>query len=147
VEGVNHVGFGISNFEATSKFYRTLGFTELLFDIPPEQGLYGMATMMPSNPPRLRCTMLGNYYGAWIEPVQLMTRPQPRPPKKNWGHLGAMEFAIGVTNIDEAYDELQEKGIKFQSPPQTIAVNKREWKYAYLIEPDNLPVAIVEQRY
>jgi catechol 2,3-dioxygenase-like lactoylglutathione lyase family enzyme len=147
LEGVNHVGFGVSDMDTTVKFYQALGFNELIMDIPSEAAVYTMATMMPFPPIPMRIVMLGNYYGSWIEPIQLATRPQPRPPKQAWGHLGAMEFGVGVTNIEQAYKELQAKGMKFLCPPQTVAVNSGEWKYAYLVEPDGLPVSLIEPRY
>jgi len=145
VEGVNHVGFGVSDIENSVKFYRELGFTEVILDV--SSVLHDMATLFPPNPPKIKALMMVNYYGAWIEPLQLLPPYKPTPFKKGWGHLGAMEFAVGVSNIEKAYEELQQKGIKFQSPPQTIKVSSGQWKYAYVVEPDNLYVSLIEQRY
>lgn len=145
VEGVNHVGFGVSNMDNSTKFYRELGFTELIIDLTGV--MHDMATMFPTNPPKLRCRILANYHGAWIEPLQLLPPYKPTAFKKGWGHLGAMEFAVGVSNVEKAYEELQQKGIKFQSPPQTVEVSSGQWKYAYVVEPDNLYVSLVEARY
>lgn len=145
VEGLNHVGFGVSDMDTTVEFYRKLGFIELIFDYTG--ALSNMATMFPPEPPKMKVQMLGNYHGAWIEPIQLLPPYKPSPFKKAWGHLGAMEFAIGVTNLEKAYEELQLKGIKFLCPPQTIEVPSGHWKYAYLDEPDNLYVSLIEPRY
>jgi catechol 2,3-dioxygenase-like lactoylglutathione lyase family enzyme len=145
VEGVNHVGFGVSDMDRSLKFYRELGFTDLVFDHTGP--VYSMATMFPPNPPNIRCPMIANYYGAWIEPVQLLPPYKPTAFKKSWGHLGSMEFAVGVSNIEKAYEELQKKGIKFLSPPQTVEVPSGQWKYAYVVEPDNLYVSLIEPRY
>ena len=146
VEGVNHVGFGVSNMENSLKFYRELGFTELVF-YQEDVDVYEMGTMFPPNPPRVKCPMIANYYGAWIEPIRLLPPYKPTLFKKAWGHLGPMEFAVEVTNLDRAYQELQEKGIKFLCPPQTIEVSSGQWKYAYVVEPDNLYVSLIEPRY
>ena len=145
VEGVNHVGFGVSDMDRSLKFYRELGFTDLVFDITERH--WTMAPMYPAKPPKIRCAMIANYYGAWIEPIQLLPPDKPTPFNKAWGHLGPMEFAVGVSNIEKAYEELQEKGIKFLSPPQTIEVSSGQWKYAYVVEPDNLYVSLIEPRY
>jgi len=145
VEGVNHVGFGVSNMDRSLEFYRQLGFTELVFDTVGYNN--GMATMYPSRPPKISCPMIANYYGAWIEPIQLLPPDKPTPFTKGWGHLGPMEFAVGVSNIEKAYEELQKKGIKFLCPPQTIEVPSGQWKYAYVAEPDNLYVSLIEPRY
>jgi len=97
IEGVNHVGFGVSNMENSVKFYRELGFTELVFD---HSGIsYSMATMYPPNPPKISVQMLGNYHGAWVEPIQLLPPYKPTAFEKAWGHLGAMEFGVEVSNI------------------------------------------------
>ena len=106
-----------------------------------------MATMLPINPPKMRIAMFGNYYGAWIEPIQLMTHPEPRPSRKGWGHLGPMEFAIRVTNIMKAYDYLRSKEFQFYSEPVRVNVDNGEWWYVYLREPDGLYVSLVEPRY
>ena len=58
-----------------------------------------------------------------------------------------MEFAIGVSNIEQTYNELQHKGIAFSSSPQTVRVSSGEWKYVYLVDPDKLYVSLVEPRY
>jgi catechol 2,3-dioxygenase-like lactoylglutathione lyase family enzyme len=145
VEGVNHVGFGLSDMDRSLKFYRELGFTDLVFDITEVS--YSMATMYPAKPPKIRCAMIANYHGAWIEPIQILPPDKPTPFEKAWGHLGPMEFAVGVSNIEKAYEELQKKGIEFLCPPQTIEVSSGQWKYAYVVEPDNLYVSLIEPRY
>jgi hypothetical protein len=58
-----------------------------------------------------------------------------------------MEFAIEVTNIEKAFQDLQKKGIKFLCPPQTVETSSGAWKYAYVAEPDNLYVSLIEQRF
>jgi catechol 2,3-dioxygenase-like lactoylglutathione lyase family enzyme len=145
LEGVNHVGFGVSNMKNTKKFYQQLGFTEIIFDYTGS--LSSMATMLPANPPKMRILMMANYHGAWIEPIQILPPYKPTPLKKAWGHLGVMEFAIGVSNLEKTYKELQKKGIKFLNTPQKVSVDSGEWKYAYLKEPDKNYVSIVEARY
>ncbi len=146
VEGVNHIGIGVSDMEVSMKFYRELGFTELIFD-SPGINQYKMATIFPPNPPKIRTAMLANFYGAWVELVQLQPPHKPTPFKKSWGHLGPMEFSVEVTNLEEAFNELGKKGVKFLCPPQIVKVSGGQWKYAYLVEPDNLYVSLVEPRY
>ncbi len=139
VEGVNHVAFGVSDMDRSLEFYRELGFTDMVFD--PR-----LSTKPRNTPPRAAVTMMANFYGAWIEPIQLLAA-EPTPFNKGWGHLGPMEFAIEVTNIEKAYEELQERGIKFLCPPQTVEVSSGDWKYAYVVEPNNLYVSLIEPRY
>ena len=81
------------------------------------------------------------------EPVQLAIPAEARAPKQAWGHLGAMEFGIGVTNLEKAYKDLTDAGKSFLCSPQTLEVQGGEYKYAYIVEPDGLPLSLVEQRY
>ena len=142
VEGINHVAFGVSNMDKALKFYRRLGFTELVVD--STGFVSGMATWYPK-PTKLHIVILANYHGAWIEAIE--HQPASRQINNNWGRLGPMEFAIGVSNIEKAYVKLQEEGIKFLSPPQKLDVTSGEWKYVYLDAPDKLCVSLVEARY
>jgi len=142
MEGVNHVAFGVSSIDDSLKFYRELGFTELVVDF--DGYVDSMATWYPK-PTKLRIIILANYHGAWIEVIGHY--PPSSNVECNWGRLGPTEFAIGVSNMEKAYDELQGKGVKFQSPPQTIEVSSGQWKYVYILEPDNLCVSLIEARY
>jgi len=145
IEGVNHVGFGVSDIEKSLRFYRELGFTELVLEYRGR--LAAMATLFPITPPEIRCPMLANYYGATLEIIQLQPPAKPTPYRESWGHLGVTEFGIEVSNLEKAYEELQQKGMKFLCTPQTVKVSSGEWKYACIVEPDRLHVAIVEPRY
>jgi catechol 2,3-dioxygenase-like lactoylglutathione lyase family enzyme len=142
LEGVNHVAFGVSNLNRTKEFYQKLGFTELVLDYDGYNE--AMAIWFPK-PVKMKMVILANYSGAWIEPVEHV--PPSKDLRGSWGHLGPMEFAVGVSNLEKACEALQQEGMKFLSPPQTIEVSSGEWKYAYLVEPDNLYVALVEPRY
>lgn len=143
VEGVNHVAFGVSDMEASRTFYGKLGFTELLFDF---DGYFGpMAPWYTGEPPRQRIVMLTNPYGAGIEPVQHF--PPSADRRGEWGHLGPMEFAVGVSNLEHAYESLRLQGVEFVSEPQTVDVGTGEWRYAYVLDPDGIYVSLVEARY
>lgn len=142
LEGVNHVAFGVSNLERTKEFYQKLGFTELVIEC--EGYNETMAIWFPK-PVKMKVVLLANYRGAWIEPVEHI--PPSKDLRGSWGHLGPMEFAIGVTNLGKACQELEKEGVKLLGPPQTIKVTTGEWKYAYIVEPDGLYVSLVEPRY
>jgi catechol 2,3-dioxygenase-like lactoylglutathione lyase family enzyme len=141
--GVNHVAFGVSDIERSRKFYERLGFGGLLFDsndfFPPMDSWY-------SGPaPRQHMMLLTNPYGAGLEPVQ---HDPPSPDMRGeWGHVGPMEFGIGVTNLDRACEELDAAGVKVHSAPQTITVAEGTWRYAYFVDPDGLYVYLTETRY
>jgi catechol 2,3-dioxygenase-like lactoylglutathione lyase family enzyme len=143
-QGVNHVAFGTLDIERSRDFYRRLGFTGLLFDsddfFEPMDPWY-----TPRTPPKQHMMLLTNPRGAGLEPVQ---HDPPSPDMRGeWGHRGPMEFAIGVTNLDDACGQLTAGGIETLSAVQTIDVGSGTWRYAYLADPDGLYVSLTETRY
>jgi catechol 2,3-dioxygenase-like lactoylglutathione lyase family enzyme len=142
--GVNHVAFGTPDIERSKAFYKSLGFTGLLFDsdgvFEPMDPWYGDRT-----PPKQHMMLLTNPYGAGLEPVQ---HDPPSPEMKGeWGHVGAMDFGVGVTNLDQACEQLAAQGIETHTEPQTIEVDGGTWRYAYVVDPDGLYVLLTESRY
>lgn len=142
VEGVNHVAFGVSNIEKSTAYYKSLGFTETLFDF---DGYFDAFAIWFPKLVKMKERILANYHGASIELVE--QTPPSEDLKGEWGRIGPMEFSIEVDNIDTAFEFLHNNGINFVCPPQTIKVPSGEWKYAYIVEPDNLYVSLIEQRF
>lgn len=143
LEGVNHVAFGVSDMDATREFYARLGFEELLFE---SHGFFDAMAPWYSGPlPDQHMVLVQPAKGAGIEPVRL----DPLGPdcRGEWGHLGPMEFSVGVSNIERAVDALSAQGVQFRSEVQSVDVGTGEWKYAYLQDPDGLYVSLVEARY
>ena len=58
-----------------------------------------------------------------------------------------MEFAVGVSNLERAFDHLGRAGVELLGEPQSVDVGSGEWRYAYLVDPDGLYVSLVEPRY
>jgi hypothetical protein len=83
--------------------------------------------------------------GGGIEPCRLT--PLGPDCRGEWGHLGPMEFAIGVSNLEQACEYARRRGIELRGEPQTVDVGSGEWSYAYLVDPDGLYVSLVEPRY
>jgi catechol 2,3-dioxygenase-like lactoylglutathione lyase family enzyme len=142
--GVNHVAFGTFDIERSKAFYEKVGFTGLLFDsndfFEPMDPWYA-----PRTPPKQHMMLLTNPYGAGLEPVQ---HDPPSPDMRGeWGHVGPMEFGVGVTNLDQACEQLAAAGIETHSGPQAVDVGEGSWRYAYLIDPDGLYVYLTEARY
>jgi catechol 2,3-dioxygenase-like lactoylglutathione lyase family enzyme len=143
LEGVNHVAFGVKDMERTLQFYSRFGLTNLLFEF---DGYFdAMAHWYKPSPPKQHIVLFTSWIGAGIEPVQ--HDPPSADLRGEWGHAGPMEFAIGVSNLDRAYEELCGEGVDFHTPPQSIDVGCGEWRYAYLSDPDELYVSLVEARY
>jgi catechol 2,3-dioxygenase-like lactoylglutathione lyase family enzyme len=147
-EGVNHVAFGVADMARTRAFYERLGFTQLLFEstefFDPMAPWYRppwYAEQLPAQ----HMTMPMPSQGAAIEPVVL--DPPGHDCRGEWGHLGPMEFAIGVSNLDAAVAELERRGVEVHGEPQSVDVGGGEWRYVYFAEPDGNYVSLVEARY
>ncbi len=142
IEGLNHIGFGVSNMDKAKEFYRKLGFID---EVVYYEGYVDPHATWYDKPTKVKFSIIANYHGAWIEPIEHI--PASKEIDNNWGRLGPMEFAVGVSNIEKAFEDLKKEGIKFHSSPQTLEVSAGEWKYVYIIAPDNLCVSLVEARY
>jgi catechol 2,3-dioxygenase-like lactoylglutathione lyase family enzyme len=142
-EGVNHVAFGTADLAASLAFYRRLGFDEMLFE--STDFFDPMAPWYDRELPEQHMVMMMSSQGGGIEPC-VLTPPGP-DCRGEWGHLGPMEFAVGVSNLELACDRLRAQGVEFRGAPQTVDVGTGEWRYAYLVDPDGLYVSLVEGRY
>jgi catechol 2,3-dioxygenase-like lactoylglutathione lyase family enzyme len=143
LEGVNHVAFGVADMQATRDFYASFGFSHLVLE---SDGFFEpMRPWYDREMPRQHMILVLPGQGAGIEPVRL--QPETMDCRGEWGHLGPMEFAIGVSNLDRAFDQLRASGLTFWSEPQTVDVGTGEWRYAYFQDPDGLYVSLVEPRY
>jgi catechol 2,3-dioxygenase-like lactoylglutathione lyase family enzyme len=145
ITALNHIGIGVHNMEDSLKFYEDLlGFKEEIIGYTAEMGL--MAPMLPSPPPTMKVKIITNkYLGSWIELYEVLPPQKMSVLNAQWGDIGHMEFAIGVSNIEKEYDRLQKKGVKFLFSPQTVDLPPSgEWKYTYMVEPNGLIVSLVE---
>jgi catechol 2,3-dioxygenase-like lactoylglutathione lyase family enzyme len=143
LEGVNHVAFGVADMTATREFYAAFGFSHLVLE---SDGYFEpMRPWYDREMPLQHMILVLPGQGAGIEPVRL--HPDTLDCRGAWGHRGPMEFAIGVTNLDRAVDQLRVVGVGFRGDPQTLDVGTGEWRYAYIDDPDGLYVSLVEPRY
>ena len=142
IEGVNHVAFGVSDMKQTQEFYRLLGFDDMIFEstefFEPMAPWYPPGRQLPGH----HMTLTMAKVGAGIDPVRL--DPLYEDCRGEWGHVGPMEFAIGVRDIDAAVTYLQAQGIETYSDPQVIDVGKSEFKYVYFKDPDGQFVCLTE---
>ncbi|MGA1669970.1 MAG: VOC family protein [Candidatus Nanopelagicaceae bacterium] len=145
IEGVNHVAFGVHDMKVTTDFYQQLGFTDQIFEstefFGPMAPWYQVGRALPGH----HMTLWLSGKGAGIEPVRLT--PLWEDCRGEWGHVGPMDFGIGVQNIKKAVEELKRLGIEMHSDIQTLDVGTSEFKYLYFKDPDDQYVSIVETSY
>lgn len=144
-EGVNHVAFGVHDMKTTTDFYKQLGFSDQIFEstefFTPMAPWYGQGRPLPGH--HMTLNMAGQ--GAGIEPVRLT--PLYEDCRGEWGHVGPMDFGIGVPNLKRACEKLKALGIEMHSEPQSIDVGTAEFKYVYFKDPDDQYVSLVETSY
>lgn len=145
IEGVNHVAFGVHDMKTTNDFYRQLGFVDQIFEstefFTPMAPWYQKGRQLPGH--HMTLFMAGQ--GAGIEPVRLT--PLYEDCRGEWGHVGPMDFGIGVPNLARACEELKVLGIEMHSDPQVLDVGSSLFKYVYFKDPDDQYVSLVETSY
>ena len=141
IEGVTHVAFGVSDADRSTGFYRALGFTELVADF---QGVLDPMSHWFPDPTgtEQRLVLLNSPDGAGIEAVQQIN--QTKDCRGSWGHLGPMELSIEVSDIEAACAEARRLGAEVLCSPQTVAGDGGEWTYAYIADPDDISVSLIQ---
>jgi catechol 2,3-dioxygenase-like lactoylglutathione lyase family enzyme len=145
IEGVNHVAFGVHDMQVTTEFYKQFGFVDQIFEskefFDPMAPWYQPGRALPDH----HMTLFLAGQGAGIEPVRLT--PLWEDCRGEWGHVGPMDFGIGVQNIEKAVEFLKLKGIEMHSEIQVLDVGVSEFKYVYFKDPDDQYVSLVETSY
>jgi catechol 2,3-dioxygenase-like lactoylglutathione lyase family enzyme len=152
INGIDHVGIGVTNIENAQNFYRDfLGFKNVIFDYTGK--LPGMDQVVGRSDVKARILMLAseNYtpiaQGA-IKLVQLLPPSKPNRPeiKSEWSAICIAEVGISVKNIEEVYNLAMEKGFRSVLPP-TYNINapqNEECKFAYIRDPDGVLIELID---
>jgi len=81
-------------------------------------------------------------WGGRLELFQYHSPPgQPFPQDKPVSDRGITHFAFEVEDIDDLYEKLVIRGVRFNAPPQTIRLGVRA---AYFHDPDGVTVEFVQ---
>jgi catechol 2,3-dioxygenase-like lactoylglutathione lyase family enzyme len=149
--GLDHIGVGVADLEASRRFYGDLGLDEVAFDytgpLPGLEPVAGRAIerarvvmLRPSRP-----TPLGP---SGVKLVQVLDAPVPPLPEGlAWGEPGVCEVCVHVRDHDAAYRRLvEERGhVSLMEPvgavldPHGTAV-----RLSYLADPDGGKVELIE---
>lgn len=65
-------------------------------------------------------------------------------PRNN--DVGAAHICFPVTDIDEAYQDLMKRGARFIAPPSPQHMDGKGFRFAYLLDPDNISVEILQHQ-
>lgn len=143
IAGVHHIAINVSDWERSGRFYRdVLGF-EQLFE--PGEGAgeeLEEATRVPGARLRFAMFRVGD---DCVELIQYLS-PEGRPYDRRNCDVGNMHLAFRVPDMDEAYAELQDRGVKFNSPPIHIGEGPLEGcAFSYFTDPDGVTLEIFQE--
>jgi catechol 2,3-dioxygenase-like lactoylglutathione lyase family enzyme len=150
--GVDHIGVGVSDMEASLRFYAELGFTDVVFDHTGELGGLETVSGHPSTSARvvyLRSaypTVLGR---AGIKLVQLTSRAQaPLPEGFAYGEPGICEVCIHVKGYENFHEKLMAAGHKQLMEPndQILEPYDTHCGLSYVEDPDGAKLEFIEWR-
>jgi catechol 2,3-dioxygenase-like lactoylglutathione lyase family enzyme len=150
--GVDHIGIGVSNMDASMAFYAGLGFTDVVFDHTGALGGLDAVTGQPSTEARVvylrsaNPTILGR---AGIKLVQLTNRPQPPLPDGfAYGEPGICEVCIHVREYEAFHETLVDSGHTVLMDPndQILEPYDTHCGLSYVEDPDGAKIEFIEWR-
>jgi len=140
IKETRHFGIAVKNMDKSIWFYRDL----LGLKIVREMNEYGeyIENMLQVKNVRVKTVKLSANNGiTLIELLEFKSHPKESLGQKIFD-LGPSHIAFTVNDLDECYDFLSSKEIKFNSPPQISPDGYAKVCFCY--DPDNTPVELVE---
>ena len=146
ISGIHHACITVSDMERSKKWYQeVLGFklvTEFDLDVPE----LGTGVGIPDA--QLKGAMLQYGEGENVSMVELLHYVSP--VGKPWdsetpmNNIGCTHVAFSTENsINELYDDLVGKGVKFYSPPQSIELEGQVINFCYFKDPDGITLEFI----
>jgi len=150
--GVDHIGVGVSDMDASLSFYADLGFRDVAFDVTTELPGLQAVTGHPRTRARVaylrsaQPTVLGR---SGIKLVQIVDRPQPPLPDGfAYGEPGICEVCIHVQSYEEFHEGLVAAGRKVLMDPndQVLEPYDTHCGLSYIEDPDGAKLEFIEWR-
>jgi len=145
IESAEHFSFTVSSLEETLRFFCDfLGLKATpIMEVENEdvQKIIGMPGAS------LRISLVEIPDKSSIELIEYV-RPKGKAIDLNTSNPGVAHIAFAVTNIEEMYEDLSHKGVKFVNPPVWAPGNdgKGRWRVCYLRGPDGITLEIIERQ-
>jgi len=148
--GLDHIGVGVSDMEASRRFYNELGFRDVVFDYSGPLGGLSSVTGHPTTEARvvyLRSatpTVLGR---SGIKLVEITNRPQaPLPEGFAYGEPGICEVCIHVKGYESLHNSLVAAGYASLMDPneQVLEPYMTHCGLSYVEDPDGTKLELIE---
>ena len=145
INAMQHIGQGVRDVDTTYNFYKgLLGFKVKLNDLTVASK--EMASVIGSVETMRMMMAVNAKGGGIIELIEHKSRPITGLPDDGlYGNYGILEAGYGVRNIEKVVSGFKAKGVQFLTPICELQLkNGRRWRYAYLKDPDGLPLQLTE---
>ncbi|WP_439593464.1 VOC family protein [Microbacterium sp.] len=150
--GLDHIGIGVSDMDASLRFYGELGFVDVAFDYTGPLG--GIADVTGHEATEARVvylrsanpTVLGR---SGIKLVQITNRPQPPLPDGfAYGEPGICEVCIHVKSYEEFHARLVAAGhtVLMEPNDQILEPYDTHCGLSYVQDPDGAKIEFIEWR-
>jgi catechol 2,3-dioxygenase-like lactoylglutathione lyase family enzyme len=141
ISGLQHVGIPVSDMDRSLKFYQEVLGLELLFATEGSGPEVSQAVGVPEAHLKFAFLRAGD---AIFELLQYVS-PTGKPYDRMNCDVGATHVAFEVPDIEAAYQELTEKGIKFNSAPVHLDEGPLAGcAFAYFPDPDGIQLEIFQ---
>lgn len=149
--GVDHIGVGVTDMERSLRFYATLGFTDVAFDVTTD--LPGLAAVTGRERTSARVVLVRSANATPLGPgalklVQTLDRPPaPAPAGQAWGELGICEICLHVKDQPAMYRRLTEElGAASLMEPDESLVPPLDTRcsMSYVADPDGAKIEIID---
>jgi len=139
-KAIRHTGVIVTNMERSLEFYRDM--LGLIVVLDREQEGEFLARLIALPGVRMRVAMLQAEDGNKVELFQFYSHPKPAPEKVETSDIGCSHLAFAIEDVDAAYEEFQQKGIKFNSAPMISPDGYA--KVVYCHDPDGTIIELVQ---
>ena len=137
---VRHIGIVVKNIENSLKFYRDLLGLQIQRAMN-ESGEY-IDNMLGFKDVKVKTVKMSAPNGLTLVELLEFDVPKGSDLPRHVNDLGTSHVAFTVSNIDEIYSKLKQSGIKFNASPQLSPDGYA--KVTFCLDPDNIPVELVE---
>lgn len=139
---IDHVGLTVSDIERSVEFYTTMFGLRVVDRGDGDADWISVGLGVPNT--KLATAHLE---GANLR-LELLQYVQPPgrgdAPRNN--DVGAAHICFPVDDIESTYDDLIAKGARFIAPPSPSHMGGRGFRFAYLLDPDDISVEILQHQ-
>ena len=139
VKGYRHTGIICEDMEKSLRFYKEFLGLRVIQDFWDDSDYINKITVLQNA--NVHMIKLQAEDGTVIELLDYVTHPTDLIDQEVY-NVGACHLALQVNNIEEAYKELQSKGVSFISEP--VLSSEGIAKVCFCFDPNNTRIELVE---